>query len=181
MSKVTVVLPLPSAKLTAQQGGDRYTKADAIKRARTDAGYAAMAAINQQAGEWDHPKEYVFGKANITYRFFLKNNRGLPDESNLIQTCKAYVDGCKDAKLIAEDNYQVLHIAGVSVAIDPKNPRVELIFGRAEHCPSPLEILEAKWKEMQPGRYLTTIEHEEDAAWMNGFQFAVDYLKEHLQ
>jgi hypothetical protein len=45
-------------------------------------------------------------------------------------------------------------------------------------CSSSVEVLEAKWSEMQPGRYQTVIEHEEDAAWMNGFRFAVDYLKE---
>jgi hypothetical protein len=133
--KITIVMPLPGAKLTAQANGHRFSRADAIKSAREQAGWVAMAAINESIDDedWEHPKEYVIGKATISYAFYLKNNRGQPDEANLIQMCKAYIDGCKDAKLIAEDNWQVLHIAAISVAIDAKNPRVELTFERASY------------------------------------------------
>lgn len=130
--KVTIVLPLPSAKLTAQQGVQRFVKADATRKAREEAGWVAIAAIATQVdtSEWD-ATNYVMAKATIRYQFYLRTNVRA-DEANLIQTAKAYIDGCVDAKLIAGDHWQALHIAGVSVDVDAKNPRVELIFERVE-------------------------------------------------
>lgn len=40
-----------------------------------------------------------------------------------------------------------------------------------------IETLEAQWEEMQPGRYQTLTESDEDAAWMRGFSHAIDMLK----
>lgn len=41
-----------------------------------------------------------------------------------------------------------------------------------------IAILESEWQEMQPGRYQTMWEDEEDAAWMNGFRHAIEFLRE---
>jgi len=144
--RVTVVLPLPSPKLTAQAKGHRFSRSSAIKDARNDGGFAALAAINKQVDKWDMPRQYVMEKATITYKFYLKTNVRA-DEANLIQTCKAYVDGCVDAKLVSGDHWQVLHIAEICVAVDPKNPRVELIFDKLDETNESLRPIG------KPGKY----------------------------
>lgn len=126
-------MPLPNAKLTAQANGHRFARSTAIKEAREQAGWVALAAIAEQVDDhdWDAPKLHVMAKATIRYAFYLKTNVH-SDEANMTQMCKAYVDGFVDAKLLAGDHWQVLHTADIRVAIDAKNPRVEFIFERVE-------------------------------------------------
>jgi len=61
--------------------------------------------------------------AKIHYTFFVPN-KIKRDESNMIQSCKPYVDGIVDSGLIAGDDWTRLTIAGVSVEVDKSNPRV---------------------------------------------------------
>lgn len=39
-------------------------------------------------------------------------------------------------------------------------------------------VLDAKWAEMQPGRYKTLTEDSEDESWMRGFSYAKEFLRD---
>ena len=39
-----------------------------------------------------------------------------------------------------------------------------------------IDALKAEWDRMQPGRYRTMTESDEDEAWLRGFDYAIDFL-----
>lgn len=116
MQSITLTFPWPDmSKASIHGDGNWIVKARWTKTVRANAMYLAK----------DQATGVKLNKAKIKYYFFVPDNRRR-DEANMIQMCKPMIDGIADAKVIAGDHWQVLKIAGVVVAIDNENPRVEI-------------------------------------------------------
>jgi hypothetical protein len=59
----------------------------------------------------------IVGKHKISYLFSVKNNLRR-DRVNMLQQCKAYVDGIVESGLIEGDHWQVSELGAVEVRID---------------------------------------------------------------
>lgn len=116
---VVIDLPWPSPKLHAHAKGTWRVKAKATKDARLLAGYVA-----KQEGV------KIAGRATVEYVFYVGDKRKR-DEVNMMQACKAYLDGCIDAGVVEGDDWMTLHTQGVRVFLRPGQPGVRLVF-RAE-------------------------------------------------
>jgi len=113
---ITLTFPWPDmSKASIHGDGNWIVKSRWTKTARDSAMYLAK----------DQATGINLKKATIRYYFFVPDNRRR-DEANMIQMCKPMIDGITDARVIAGDHWQVLKIAGVVVAIDNENPRVEI-------------------------------------------------------
>lgn len=67
----------------------------------------------------------VRGPHVIHYRFFVGDNKQR-DRANMVQMCKAYIDGIADAGGIDGDHWQISWLGTVEVEIRAKNPGVRL-------------------------------------------------------
>lgn len=104
MSALTIVLPWASSYLWPNKHTRSHmAKAAQVKQARWDAWFAAVDALNQ--ANWQTPQ-----KARLT--IIVKTNRPgpLPDPDNCLAACKAYIDGCTDAGIWANDTADHLEI-----------------------------------------------------------------------
>jgi len=70
-------------------------------------------------------KHWVKGPHVIHYRFFVGDNKHR-DRANMVQMCKAFIDGIADAGGIDGDHWQISWLGTVEVEIRPKNPGVRL-------------------------------------------------------
>lgn len=123
MDRVTIVLPLPDAKLHAHAKGHWRAKSGPTRNYRDLAGYLALEASRGRRPRWN--------AAVLTMRFWWRDNRRR-DSLNAAQSCKAAIDGFVDAGVIVDDCWQVLRIGELASGIDRKNPRVEITIERTE-------------------------------------------------
>jgi hypothetical protein len=118
---ITIVLPFPDlSKCSIHNKGHWRTKSEYTKELRMVSCFEAL----RRNGVIPNSQ---IDRASIQYRFYVAD-RKRRDAANLVQACKPYVDGIVDAGLIAGDHWEALQIAVVSVEVDKKNPRVELII-----------------------------------------------------
>lgn len=117
---IKITLPLPPRTLSPNGRCHWATKARAVKKYRSDAKVAALAAMNE-AGV--NPPNWNAAKASVT---FYKRTAHKGDSDNLTASLKAGFDGIADAGVIAND-------AGLmpmppTVSKDAANPRVEIVI-----------------------------------------------------
>lgn len=126
--QVTIELPLPSPKLSPNARTHWRVKAKVTKRARIDAKYATLDAINRTpgAGLWED--------ATVQAAFYFRDRRRR-DKDNMLASLKAYVDGIADARLVAND-FGFTHLPP-KIDVDSKNPRVVLTITNAPTTPRP--------------------------------------------
>lgn len=114
-----MVIDLPWPKGTsAQNKGHWSSKTRPIADLRL---IAKMIAFDQLA----RGQVAVKGPHVINYRFFVGDNKQR-DRANMIQMCKAFIDGIADAGGIDGDHWQISWIGTVEVEIRAKNPGVRL-------------------------------------------------------
>lgn len=109
----------------AHTSGNRFTKSKATKEARR---HSRLICIDMQNKS---EVQKLTGRVLIIYDFFCPDNRRR-DAANMVQSCKAYIDGVVDSLLVEGDHWQVMTIYGINCQIDRKNPRVELRIFSAE-------------------------------------------------
>jgi crossover junction endodeoxyribonuclease RusA len=117
---ITIILPPINPKLHAHNTGHWRTKAQHVSHLKA---LARIATIAETRERWE--------RATVEYRFFVPD-LVRRDEANMIHSQKAAIDGVVKAGLIPDDDWTRLHIAGVFVAVDRENPRVELRFCKVE-------------------------------------------------
>lgn len=100
---VTITCPI-DPRLHAHTGGNKWDKIKATKEMRFLAKLLSMAKCNTA----------IKGKAVVEYQFFVPNDLHR-DAANMIQSCKPFIDGVVDAKMIPGDHWQVLRIGRVDV------------------------------------------------------------------
>lgn len=66
----------------------------------------------------------ISGKAVVDYQFFVPDKRRR-DSANMVQSCKAMIDGVVDAKMIPGDHWEVLRIGRVDVVL---GARLEVVL-----------------------------------------------------
>lgn len=121
---MTIKLPLPSRTLSPNASRQIHfgTKGRAVKKARMDAGLAAIDMMNRlfpgQRTKW-----IPWNKATALCRFYFKTNRG-QDGDNALGSCKAYFDGLADAGVVVNDKV-IQHLAP-EIHFDKNDPRVEI-------------------------------------------------------
>ncbi len=119
---LTIVLPLPHRNLSPNARCHHMQKARHTEKARRDAGYATLAAINELSGSNESSMPWALATAKATFYFRAKNRR---DKSNMGAWLKAYEDGITDAGVWRDDSV-VTWLPPSIDNIDPKNPRVEI-------------------------------------------------------
>jgi hypothetical protein len=108
-SVICIKLPYPD-KVHSHNKGHWSAKTNAVKTMRHAAKLVALDAINRGA-------KPIAGKHKISYLFFVKDNRRR-DRANMVQQCKAYIDGIVESGLIEGDHWQVSELGAVEVRID---------------------------------------------------------------
>lgn len=103
-------------ELHSHNTGHWRKKAAPIAQARFEAKMLAMAKGNKP----------IKGRVTVDYRFTVPN-RIRRDVANMIQSCKAFIDGVVDAKMIEGDHWEVLSIGNVTVTLG-SSYEVELVF-----------------------------------------------------
>jgi hypothetical protein len=106
---ICIELPYPD-KVHSHNKGQWATKTRGVKEMRHAAKLVALDAINRGA-------KPIVGKHKISYLFSVKDNRRR-DRANMVQQCKAYVDGIVESGLIEGDHWQVSELGAVEVRID---------------------------------------------------------------
>jgi hypothetical protein len=114
---VVVDLPWPK-EITAHNNGSWKGKSKVVANYRMIAKMIALDALNR--GE-----QAVRGPHVINYTFFVPDNRKR-DRANMVQQCKAFIDGICDAKAIDGDHWQVSWIGTINVEIGSKIGGVRL-------------------------------------------------------
>ncbi len=117
-----IVLPLPHKNLSPNARVHYQVKARHTAKARRDAGYAALHAMNEQRPSRNSLVPWDNATAKATFYFRTKNRR---DRSNMGAWLKAYEDGITDAG-VWRDDCVVTWLPPSIVGLDPKNPRVEI-------------------------------------------------------
>ena len=99
MGKMLIVkLPMPAAVLSPNARPKHWgQRSRAAKKARSDAAFAATAAIREQGISIP----FVRAKVDPRWIFCVKRKR---DDDNLTGWCKAYRDGMADAGVVRNDN-----------------------------------------------------------------------------
>ena len=122
----TVVIDLPWPKgVTAQNESKWQGKIRPIADLKL---IAKMITLDQMA----RGQTPIKGPHVINYRFFVPDNLRR-DRANMVQMCKALVDGVVAAGAIEGDHWQISWIGTVEVEIRKGNPGVRLeILSRAE-------------------------------------------------
>ena len=106
---ICIKLPYPD-KVHSHNKGHWATKTRSVKDMRHAAKLVALDAMNRGA-------KPIVGKHKISYLFSVKNNLRR-DRVNMLQQCKAYVDGIVESGLIEGDHWQVSELGAVEVRID---------------------------------------------------------------
>jgi hypothetical protein len=114
-----VVLDLPYPKgITAHNEGHWRNKSKPVSDLRL---IAKMIALDQMA----RGQSAVKGEHVINYLFYVEDNKRR-DRANMVQICKALIDGVVDAGAIDGDHWQISWIGTVEVEIRKGNPGVQL-------------------------------------------------------
>lgn len=127
-NSVCIVLPPPHPALNAHNKGHWRKKTKLVKSLRWWSARTAANAMKEL-------KLQTFAKASIGYLFYFPDDIQR-DSANAIQSQKPAVDGLVDAKLLSNDNWQTLHLAGAICGIDRKNPRTVLVITPIDSVPS---------------------------------------------
>jgi undecaprenyl pyrophosphate synthase len=106
---ICIELPYPD-KVHSHNKGHWANKTGDIKSMRHAAKLVALDAMNRGA-------KPIHGKHKISYLFSVKDNRRR-DRANMVQQCKAYVDGIVESGLIEGDHWQISELGSVEVRID---------------------------------------------------------------
>lgn len=114
---MVVDLPWPKG-ITAHNNGNWRSKSGAVSDLRL---IAKMIALDAMA----RGQEAVRGEHVINYRFFVPD-RKRRDRANMVQVCKAFVDGLADSGAIDGDHWEISWIGSVEVEIRKGNPGVRL-------------------------------------------------------
>lgn len=117
MEQITIVLDLPSPKLSPNARTHWAEKAKLTKASRKAAYYAAIEAWNLRG----KPAGWI--KAKLEVRAFFKT-LNFPDPTNFPLSLKAAIDGIADAGIIAND--KGLWPERPVFAKDSINPRIEI-------------------------------------------------------
>lgn len=110
-------LPFPKG-ITAHNQGHWSDKSKLIKNLRM---IAKMITVDAMA----RGQEAVKGEHIINYLFFVDGN-ARRDRANMIQQCKALIDGIADAGAIEGDHWQISWIGTVEVEVRKGNPGVRI-------------------------------------------------------
>lgn len=105
---IRITVPIDKA-LHAHNSGGWRTKAAAVKAARTLGRLLASQA----------PNRAIKGRAIVRYTFIVPD-RHRRDTVNLMQSCKPYIDGVVDAKMISGDHWEVLDVDAPTVVVGAK-------------------------------------------------------------
>lgn len=114
---MVVTLPFPKG-ISAHNNGHWKSKAGPVADLRLIAKMLTLDAIARG-------QEPVRGEHVINYRFFV-DDRKRRDRANMVQMCKAFIDGIADAKAIDGDHWEISWIGLVEVEIRKGNPGVEI-------------------------------------------------------
>ena len=106
---ICIQLPYPD-KVHSHNKGHWSTKTRGVKEMRQTAKLVALEAMNRGA-------KPIVGKHKISYLFSVKDNRRR-DRANMVQQCKAYLDGIVESGLIEGDHWQISELGAVDVRID---------------------------------------------------------------
>jgi hypothetical protein len=106
---ICIQLPYPD-KVHSHNKGHWSAKTNAVKTMRHAAKLVALDAMNRGA-------KSIVGKHRISYLFSVKDNRRR-DRANMVQQCKAYIDGIVESGLIEGDHWQISELGAVEVRID---------------------------------------------------------------
>jgi hypothetical protein len=106
---ISIELPYPD-KVHSHNKGYWSAKTNAVKAMRQAAKLVALDAMNRGA-------KPIVGKHKINYLFSVKDNRRR-DRANMVQQCKAYIDGIVESGLIEGDHWQISELGAVEVRID---------------------------------------------------------------
>ena len=120
-----ITLPWIDAKLHSQNRGHWSFKLLATSNARATAKFICLDMINRKQ------VRPITGRVLVTYSFFCPDNRRR-DEANMIQACKANLDGIVDSGLVEGDHWQAMTIYRVFTQVDKENPRVEIRIAAAD-------------------------------------------------
>lgn len=127
MNTYTIILPLPHKHLSPNARPHWRAKAKATKAARWTANTETVKEILIHAifsTDQSSMRLPRWKTATVLIRAYFKDARKR-DKDNIQASCKAYFDGLADAGLIDNDS-GLTHLPMV-VAIDKKNPRLELV------------------------------------------------------
>ena len=114
---ICIKLPYPD-KVHSHNKGHWATKTRGVKEMRHAAKLVALDAMNRGARP-------IVGRHKISYLFFVKDNRRR-DRANMVQQCKAYIDGIVESGLIEGDHWQVSELGTVEVRIDKAGAAVTI-------------------------------------------------------
>lgn len=118
MKELTIVLPIPSAVLSANTKTHWRTKAKKTSNARQDAMIAAVHALKlRQIPQWK--------KATVLAKWYF-GTRGRRDPDNYVYRLKASIDGFRDAGIIKDDGFGNLVWLPAECHYDKDDPRVEI-------------------------------------------------------
>ena len=121
---ITIVLPLPSARLSPNRPvmtrGGRIAKAVETKKYRANA-KAVAEAVGLESGPW--------AKARASEVFFWPDKRRR-DVRNAEARMKPAFDGIVDAGVLADDSADHLTHLPTEFEVDRQNPRVEIRIER---------------------------------------------------
>jgi hypothetical protein len=106
---ICIELPYPN-KVHSHNKGHWSAKTSAVKTMRHTAKLVAIDVMNRGA-------KPIVGRHKISYLFFVENNIRR-DRANMVQQCKAYIDGIVESGLIEGDHWQVSELGAVEVRID---------------------------------------------------------------
>jgi Holliday junction resolvase RusA-like endonuclease len=119
-----VVLPLPDKKLSPNARPHYMALHKAKKKARFISKAETLDALHRYYREFGLPfKKPLLETAEIKRVFFFKVNRRR-DPDNLDASTKAYIDGLRDAGLLADDD-KITYLP-TEVNIDKERPRLVL-------------------------------------------------------
>jgi hypothetical protein len=120
LNYASITIPLPDKKLHAHNTGHWRSKAPLVKAQRAMA-HALMTSLIRSG------RAQAMPRATLTlYVWFADRRRR--DARNVAQGCKGAIDGCIDAGLLPDDDWQHLADGGTVCDVDKMNPRVELRF-----------------------------------------------------
>jgi len=122
-NQVQITLDIPPKELWANRNCHWRAKAPVAKNARL----VACQAMTDEMERMGTSTKWK--KASLSMQFLFKDMRRR-DVYNAAQAMKASIDGCVDAGLVPDDDWQHLEGGGLMAGLDRENPRVIMSFQR---------------------------------------------------
>lgn len=127
---LTVTIPIPPPECSPNGRHHWRVKAKAVRAYRATCGTLAIEAA--QNAPWTNSRPR-WTKATVQAAFYVKTRQGLrSDGDNRLASLKQAFDSLRDAGIIADDS-GLTHLP-ITLAHDPKNPRVVLTITPAENA-----------------------------------------------